>query len=72
MLSPKEKINAITWKCDQLGMTYGRFVNQCTEAEMRQVYWEYETLLQERQRREIAWTHKEKKTKDTVDVTDDI
>lgn len=34
MLPPNERINAITWKCNQLGMTYGQFVNRYSEKEM--------------------------------------
>ena len=60
LLSPKEKINAVTWKSEQLGVSYGRFVNQCTEHEMSKVYREYEMLLQERRDREQKWMNTKK------------
>lgn len=55
MLPPNERINAITWKCSQLGMTYGQFVNRYSEKEMQDVYREYELRLAERRQREEKW-----------------
>lgn len=55
MLPPNERINAITWKCNQLGMTYGQFVNRYSEKEMQDVYREYELRLAERRQREEKW-----------------
>ena len=55
MLSPNERINAITWKCNQMGLTYGQFVNRYSEKEMQDVYREYELLLSERRQREEKW-----------------
>lgn len=58
MLSPKEKIDAITWKCEQVGSTYGKFVNRCSESDMRRIYLEYENLLSQRKLREQEWITK--------------
>lgn len=55
MLSPNERINAITWKCAQMGITYGRFVNRYSESDMQNVYREYELLLFERRQKEKKW-----------------
>lgn len=53
--SSVEKLNAITWKCDQLNMTYGQFISTCSERDLLIVYQEYEVVLAERKAKEKAW-----------------
>lgn len=47
MLSKNEKINAISWKCDELGISYGKLMCRISESEIEQIYDEYEKVLSE-------------------------
>ncbi|MGN0803662.1 MAG: hypothetical protein ACI4MF_13805 [Candidatus Faecivicinus sp.] len=51
MLSKNEKINAISWKCDELGISYGKLMCRISESEIEQIYDEYEKVLSEREKR---------------------
>ena len=43
MLSNEEKWNALVWKCDQVGLTYGKYISQCSNTEIEGIYKEYES-----------------------------
>jgi len=50
MLNKKGQLSAISWKCDQLGISYGKLVNQCSHHELMEIYREYEEMLIQRQK----------------------
>ena len=50
MLNTKDQLNALSWKCDQLGISYGRLINQSSHHDLMEIYREYGELLKQRQK----------------------
>ena len=44
MRNPNDHLNAISWKCEQLGISYGKLMQQISPRELRMIYKEYEAL----------------------------
>lgn len=50
MLDKKDQMKALSWKCDQLGISYGKLMNQSTSHDLYEIYKEYEDLLEKRRK----------------------
>ena len=50
MLSPKQQIEAIVWKCEQVNMSYGDLVKLNNSDQIAQIYIEYEAILKQRRK----------------------
>lgn len=50
MLSTKEQMQAILWKGEQLGLSYGKIVSRSSAQELNRIYADYEEILAERKR----------------------
>ena len=46
-----QELEALSWKSDELGISYGKLVSQSSPEEIRQYYGEYERRLERRQRK---------------------
>lgn len=42
MYKRNEELDAISWKCQQLGISYGKLMQKCTQQDIRQICREYE------------------------------
>ena len=51
MLSKDQELEALSWKSDELGISYGKLVSQSSPEEIRQYYGEYERRLERKQRK---------------------
>lgn len=61
MLPQHKRLDAIAWKCEQIGLSYGELMNSYTAAELEFVYDEYERVLKEREDKiRKAWKNKPK------------
>lgn len=54
MLSNSHKLNAIAWKADSEGMSYGRYCQNLSDQEKEMIYEQYELLLKKRKEQEEA------------------
>lgn len=52
MLANNLKLNAIVWKANCAGKSYGMFCLSLTDEEKEKVYFEYEQILEKRQQEE--------------------
>lgn len=39
------QLDAISWKCQETGLSYGKLISQCTDAEILKIYEEYRAML---------------------------
>ena len=51
MLSKDQELEALSWKSDELGISYGKLASQSSPAEIEQYYKEYERRLERKQRK---------------------
>ncbi|MGN0801793.1 MAG: hypothetical protein ACI4MF_04255 [Candidatus Faecivicinus sp.] len=51
MLSQNEKLQALTWKCNELDISYGQLMCKSSSREIAQIYDEYEKVLAEREKK---------------------
>lgn len=42
MYKRNQELDAISWKCRQLGISYGKMMQKCTQQDIRQICREYE------------------------------
>lgn len=42
MFKRNEELDAISWKCEQLGISYGKLMQRSTQQDIRQICREYE------------------------------
>ncbi len=42
MFKRNEELDAISWKCEQLGISYGKLMQHCTQQDIHQICREYE------------------------------
>lgn len=54
MLTTEQKFKALTWKCDQLGISYGKLRSISSEKDIQKICQEYEKELAERKKRKRA------------------
>ena len=51
MLSKEQELEALSWKCDQFGISYGKLVSKSSPEDIRLYYREYERKLARKQRK---------------------
>lgn len=52
MLNGNQKVNAIAWEANKQGVSYGIFSTTLTEDKKQQIYKNYESYLEEKQKAE--------------------
>lgn len=48
MLNKQDQLQAISWKCAQTGLSYGKLINTYSPHELNEIYKEYEEMLEKR------------------------
>lgn len=52
MLSAKDQLKAIAWKCEETGLSYGKLVSQFSTQELYQVYSDYEKMIAAKEKKQ--------------------
>ena len=52
--SNNQQLDAICWKCQEMGISYGKLVSQCTDGELRRICDEFQAMQKERRKEKAA------------------
>ena len=64
MLSVKDQLKAISWKCEETGLSYGKLVSQYSPQELNQIYREYEEMLAAKEKNRLRREKERSSTND--------